>query len=128
MCSSLFWWLKGAGGSKCRKLVNGRGNPCRDEGFVWDVSVFEQAYLAYGQKNQWQQYNIRDTWGRAYSGGLVNGKYFLGYENCAASYFAEELSPSHQIKSAVRKFSEDVGLAPSGEIAYQQSTRVINQD
>lgn len=112
-CAALFWWLKGDSGRKCTRLVSGQTNPCRDAGYVWDVKVFERAFLVYGQANQWSDYGIYDTWGRAYSGGWVGSRYFRGYENCATSYHQDSLAPDDLVRKAVTDFAFKIGVVPS---------------
>lgn len=109
-CAALFWWLKGDSGRKCAQLGSGSANPCNSPGYVWDVSVFAQAYRAYGQANQWGQYGIHDSWGRAYTGGWVNHEYFMGYENCAAAYYATDRTPAPLISQAVAAFAAEINL------------------
>ena len=111
-CAALFWWLKGDSGRKCTRLVSGQTNPCRDAGYVWDVKVFERAFLVYGQANQWSDYGIYDTWGRAYSGGWVGGRYFRGYENCATSYHQDSLAPDDLVRKSVTDFAFKIGVVP----------------
>lgn len=109
-CAALFWWTQAANGTKCQHLAAPSGvNPCWDEGYNWDVGTFEAGYLAYGQGNQW---GIYDTWGRAYSGGMVGGKYFMGYENCAAQYYVAAPTPKESIKKAVLDFARTIGFHP----------------
>ena len=114
-CAALFWWMKGANGHKCTQLGSRESNPCRTPGYTWDVTLFADAYRAYGQANQWAKYGISDSWGRAYSGGWVNGDYFTGYENCAAAYHENLVTPAELIKQSVQAFAIDIGLdlAPS---------------
>lgn len=108
-CAALFWWTQAANGSKCRHL-QGQGNPCWDQNYDWKVSTFESAYKVYDQLNQWARYGIYDSWGRAYTGGMVNHEYFMGYENCAAQHYAHEPTPESSIKKAVAQFASDIGI------------------
>lgn len=112
-CAALFWWLKGDNGRKCNQLSAGAENPCRSPGYVWDVSVFAQAYRAYGQANQWANYGIHNSWGRAYTGGWVDGEYFMGYENCAAAHYENNLTPASRIRLAVADFAAKINLEPA---------------
>ena len=109
-CAALFWWMKGANGHKCSQLGTRESNPCRTPGYTWDVALFADAYRAYGQANQWAKYGISDSWGRAYSGGWVNGGYFKGYENCAAAYHKDLVTPAELIRQSVQAFATDIGL------------------
>lgn len=113
VCSFLYWWLHAGGKSKCKKLVRGYANPCRDKGYIWDVTVFERAYLAYGQLNQWRHHGIYDSWGRAYSGGWVGDSYFRGYENCAAVYHQDEAAPASLVRRSVAVFAKNIGIIPA---------------
>lgn len=109
-CAALFWWLEAENGQKCSRMGYNGSNPCLSPGYVWDVSVFERAYLVYGQENQWAKYGIQDSWGRAYSGGWVGGEYFIGYENCASSYHQNEITPASWVQKSVQIFADSIGM------------------
>ena len=113
-CAALFWWTQAAYGSKCRGLSTHQGgNPCWDPGYNWTVHTFETGYKVYDQHNQWAHLGVHDSWGRAYTGGMVAGEYFMGYENCAAAYHHHKPTPENHIRRAVADFAKNIGITPS---------------
>ncbi|MCY4443941.1 MAG: hypothetical protein OXC44_03975 [Proteobacteria bacterium] len=111
-CSILFWWTKAAGTTKCKNM-GGAGNPCLDKGYAWNINTFKRGHLTYGQGNQWHSYGIHDPWKHAYVGGMLNGSYFTGYENCAAKHYAYSTTPQQRIRQAVDDFAQAIGFQRS---------------
>ena len=164
-CAALQWWN---GGQKCSNLrihmdhvldnqiptetgdiicvpqsqvYSKPENPCNRPHTPWSPQTFAYGYYcAYVQHNQWKQYGIYDTWGRAYTGFNTTGisssipddQEVKGYEYCAVKRYLKRLKaankcieggddfvvtsrppPPQLIRASVADFACKIGLLPA---------------
>lgn len=152
-CAALFWWTQGQRGEKCAKMKENNGfdgrphehvtdarvcnivnlsnqpNPCNDPNYTWTVDTFSYGhYCTYIQQNQWEVYDIHDTWRKLYTGFEFRGNTIKGYEYCSVFHYALKHYELHSpqwpefsalnispdlLRRTVRDFGYEVGLLPS---------------